>query len=340
MPESTGTTAYVTINDQPAFSTPTGRSLLATLKARDIFIPSACGGHGVCGLCRVKVLSDAGPHTSREEALLSAADRLAGMRLSCQVMVERDLKLIIPNDFFHAREYKAEVVALRDLTADIREITLQLRSPPVIDFKAGQYIQFRIPPYAAVRRFTERAYSIASPPSAHNRLELEVRKVLNGVGTTYIFDHLRLNTPVTFNGPYGNFFLHENDLEIILIAGGSGMAPMKAILLDIKERSIRRKIRYFFGARTRDNLFLLDEMQSFEQSLPDFRFIPALSRPLPEDQWQGETGLITEVLKRQLADQYPGEAYLCGSPSMIQACINVLCEKGVANDRIYYDSFA
>lgn len=317
-----------------------GQSLLAALKAQNIFIPSACGGHGICGLCRVKVLAGAGPYTTREEALLSDADRQAGMRLACQVQVERDLRLTIPNDFFHAREYKAEVVALRDLTADIREITLQLRSPPAMDFKAGQYIQFRIPPYATVRRVTERAYSIASPPSARDRLELEVRRVLNGVGTTYIFEHLHLNTPVIFNGPYGNFFLQASDRDIILIAGGSGMAPMKAMLLDIKERTIRRKIRYFFGARKRANLFLLDEMHQLEQSLPDFRFIPALSKPLPEDQWNGETGLVTEVLERHLQDQYPGEAYLCGSPAMIQACIKVLCKKGVANDRIFYDTFA
>jgi len=288
----------------------------------------------------VKVLSDAGPYTAREEALLSDADRLAGMRLACQVRVERDLRITIPDEFFHAREYKAEVVALRDLTPDIREITLQLRSPPVMDFKAGQYIQFRIPPYATVRRVTERAYSIASPPSAHGRLELEIRQVLNGVGTTYIFNHLKLHAPVVFNGPYGNFFLHESARDIILIAGGSGMAPMKAMLGDMQDRKIRRNVRYFFGARARHDLFLLDEMQALEQSLPDFRFIPALSKPLPEDQWNGETGLITEVLERHLKDQYPGEAYLCGSPAMIQACINVLRKKGVADSRIFYDTFA
>jgi len=340
MPEPAGTTAKITINDRPAFPAPMGQSLLATLKEQAIFVPSACGGHGICGLCRVKVLAGAGPYTAREEALLSDADRLAGMRLACQVPVERDLRLTIPGDFFNAREYKAEVVAFRDLTADIREITLQLRAPPAMDFKAGQYIQLRIPPYEQSRRPIDRAYSIATPPSAHGRLELEVRRVLNGVGTTYIFEHLPLNTPVVLNGPYGNFFLHESDREIILIAGGSGMAPMKAMLLDIKERTIRRKIRYFFGARARRDLFLMDAMQALEQSLSDFRFIPALSKPLPEDQWTGETGLITEVLERHLENLYPGEAYLCGSPAMIQACIKILQKKGVANDRIFYDTFA
>jgi len=340
MPEPAGTTMSITINDRPAFPAPMGRSLLTTLKEQNIFVPSACGGHGICGLCRVKVLSGAGPGTDREKALLSDADRRAGMRLACQVRVERDLRLAIPDDFFHAREYKAEVVALRNLTADIREITLQLQSPPAMDFKAGQYIQFRIPPYDQSRRIIYRAYSIASPPSAHDRLELEIRQVFNGVGTTYILNHLKLHTPVVFNGPYGDFYLRDSERAIILIAGGSGMAPMKAILGDMQERKIRRSIRYFFGARNRANLFLLDEMHRFEQSLPDFRFIPALSKPLPEDQWNGETGLITEMLERRLQDPYPGEAYLCGSPAMIQACINVLRKKGITDNRIFYDAFA
>jgi Na+-transporting NADH:ubiquinone oxidoreductase subunit F len=293
----------------------------------------------MCGLCRVKVLSGAGPCTSREEALLSGADRLAGMRLACQVLVERDLRISIPDDFFNAREYKAEVVALRDLAPDIREITLQLRAPPAMDFKAGQYIQLRIPPYEQSRRTIYRAYSIASPPSARGRLELEVRQVLNGVGTTYIFKHLQLNTPVVFNGPYGGFYLRESNRSIILIAGGTGMAPIKAMLCDMQERKIRRNVRYFFGARSRRDLFLMDKMQALQQSLPDFRFIPALARPVPEDQWTGETGTIAEVLGRHLGNPCPGEAYLCGSPAMIQTCVRILQERGVAKDRIFYDTF-
>ncbi|MFA5342858.1 MAG: 2Fe-2S iron-sulfur cluster binding domain-containing protein [Kiritimatiellia bacterium] len=328
------------MNDRPAFPAKTGQSLLAALKAQSIFVPSACGGHGMCGLCQVKVLAGAGPCTDREQALLSETARRAGMRLACQVPVERDLRLAIPNDYFTAREYKAEVAALRDLTPDIREITLRLRSPPAIDFKAGQYIQLRIPPYEQSRRTIYRAYSIASPPSDHGRLELEVRRVLNGVGTTYLFKHLSLNTPVVFNGPYGEFYLRENDRAVVLIAGGAGMAPMKAMLDDMRERKIRREVRYFFGARARRDLFLMPEMQALEQSLADFRFIPALSKPLPEDDWTGETGLITEVLCRQLENPYSGEAYLCGSPAMIQACIKILREKGVAKDRIFYDAFA
>lgn len=341
MSESAGaTTTSVTINKHPPFPALTGQSLLAALKEQGIFVPSACGGHGVCGLCRVKVAEGAGPVTNRESALLSKADLQAGMRLACQVRVERNLRLSLSEDYFYVREYKAEVIGLRDLTADIREIRLQLKSPPALDFKAGQYIQFRIPPYGAVRRITFRAYSIASPPSEHSQLELEVKQVLNGIGSTYIFTHLKLNDPVIFNGPHGDFYLRAGDRPVILIAGGSGMAPIKAMLYDMRDRKISRKVRFFFGARARRDLFLLNEMQALEKSLPDFRFIPALSGPLPDDKWDGETGLISDVLARRIEAACPCEAYLCGSPAMIEACIKVLCAKGVENSRIFYDAFA
>ncbi len=340
MPERTATIAQIKINDRQPVATPAGQSLLAALNAQHIFVPSACGGHGICGLCRVKVLAGAGPFSAREENILSKEDRAAGIRLACQVPVLNDLRIEIPNDYFTARAYTAKVVGLRDLTHDIREFTLQLQAPPSIDFKAGQYIQLRIPPYEQSRKIVYRAYSIASPPSAGDRLELEIRQVLNGVGTTYIFKHLALNMTVVFNGPYGDFYLRDNERSVILIAGGSGMAPMKAILSDMQARKIRRPVRYFFGTGARRDLFLLDEMQALEQSLPNFKFIPALAKPLPEDQWTGETGLITTVLDRHLENPYSGEAYLCGSPAMIQAAITILHQKGVADDRIFFDNFA
>ncbi|MBI2437666.1 MAG: 2Fe-2S iron-sulfur cluster binding domain-containing protein [Lentisphaerae bacterium] len=355
MPEP-ATTAEITVNDRPAFAVPTGQSLLMALQTHNIFVPSACGGHGLCGLCRVQVLSGYGgparnsPEQSRtgasnalsprEEEHLSASERRAGQRLACQVKVERDLRLAIPEDFFHAREYKAEVIALKDLTPDIRGITMQLKSPPDMDFKAGQYIQFRIPAYATGRRITYRAYSLASPPAQRGVLELEVKQVLNGIGTTYVFKYLKLHDQVVFHGPYGDFFLRESDRLAVLVAGGSGMAPMRSILLDMRDRKVGRRVRYFYGARARRDLLLLDELPTLEQTLPDFQFIPALSAPLPEDQWRGETGLISDVLARRLEEHFPGEAYLCGSPAMIQACIKVLREKGVSDNLIFYDAFA
>lgn len=339
MSEGSETTAEITINDRPAFSAPKGQSLLTALQQQNIFIPSACGGRGLCGLCRVQVSLGAGTFTSREEALLSKAEREAGQRLACQVKIANNLRLSIPEDLFQARGYQAEVVALRELTPDIRGITLRLVAPNAIAFKAGQYIQFRIPPYAG-HRICERAYSIASPPSQGGELELIVKQVLSGIGTTYIFKHLKLHDKVFFHGPYGDFFLRESDRAVTLVAGGSGMAPMRAILLDLRERKISRCVRYFYGARAHCDLLLLDELRALEQSLRDFQFIPALSAPLPGDEWPGATGLISDILARQLEESYAGEAYLCGSPAMIEACRKVFLEKGVPSNYIFYDAFA
>ena len=145
---------------------------------------------------------------------------------------------------------------------------------------------------------------------------------------------------VTINGPYGDFFLRESEADIVFIAGGSGMAPIKSILLDMVEKGIDRKATYFFGARTTKDLFLVDEMRELEKRLPRFTFVPALSAPTEEDKWQGETGLITEVLDRHLKDGNNLEAYLCGSPGMIDASVGVLAKKGLPEELIFYDKFA
>jgi Na+-transporting NADH:ubiquinone oxidoreductase subunit F len=185
-----------------------------------------------------------------------------------------------------------------------------------------------------------RAYSISSPPSSRNEIELEIRLVPNGICTTYVHRHLKKGDAVTINGPYGEFFRRDGESEMICIAGGSGMAPIKSLLNDMLDKGIKRPARYFFGARSRRDLFLMDEMKALEKKLPTFQFIPALSAPMPEDQWSGETGLITDVVARHVPDASGKEAYLCGSPLMIDACIKVLKAKGMAEDRIYFDKFA
>ena len=142
------------------------------------------------------------------------------------------------------------------------------------------------------------------------------------------------------NGPYGDFFLRDTQAEIVFIAGGSGMAPVKSILHHMVNRKINRRARYYFGAKAKRDLFLVDEMHALEKQLPDYKFVPALSEPGPDDDWQGETGLITAVVDRHVADAANAEAYLCGSPLMIDACIEVLRRKGMPEDKIYYDKFA
>jgi len=229
---------------------------------------------------------------------------------------------------------------MRDLTPDIRELQLRLIDPPVIDFKAGQYIEFQIPRYEQVQRLSFRAYSIASPPSSSGRIELEIREVPEGLGSTYIFKHLQLHDRVRFHGPHGHFYLRESPHPLIFIAGGSGMAPIKSILYDMRDKHVARSARYYFGARDRRDLFLIDEMKRLESDLPDFKFIPALSEPLADDSWEGETGLVSDVVERHIVPGQATDAYLCGSPGMINACLAMLLRKGFDKNRIYYDKFA
>jgi len=323
-----------------AFTVKGGQPLLATLKDQGIFIPSACGGRGSCGLCRVTVESGAGELSPTEAPWINEADRAKSIRLSCQVKVKRDMAIRVPEELFSIREYATEVASLRDLTYDIKEVTLKLKDPAEIALSAGKYVQFVVPAYELTPDPVYRAYSVASIPSRKDTVELEIRLVPNGICTTYVFMHLKVGDPVTINGPYGDFYLRDSDRDIIFVAGGSGMAPIKSILLDLAEKGSARKATYFFGARAVRDLFLVDEMKALEKKLPNFRFVPALSNPLPEDQWRGETGLITEVLDRNFAALDHHEAYLCGITGMIDASIKVLKAKGLPEDLIFYDKFA
>ncbi len=317
-----------------------GQPLLSALKGEGIFIPSACGGKGSCGLCKVTVDSGAGEYAPTELPWITEAERAKSIRLSCQCKVKRDMAIRIPEELFSIREYRTEVLSIRDLTYDIKEVTLKLKDPPAIDMRAGKYIQFVVPAYQLTPEPVYRAYSVSSSPSTRDTVELEIRLVPNGICTTYVFNHLKVGEQVTINGPYGDFYLRDTDRDIIFIAGGSGMAPIKSMLLDMAEKASTRKATYFFGARAVRDLFLVDEMRTLEKKLPGFTFVPALSNPLPEDSWTGETGLITEVLDRHFTKLDHHEAYLCGSPGMIDASIKVLKAKGMPEELIYFDKFA
>ena len=316
------------------------RPLLQVLKENRIFLPSACGGRGACGMCRCKVLSGAGDLKPREILLLSEEEKKEGVRLACQTPVAGDLELELPDEFLSAGQFLTEVVSLRNLTYDIREMTLKLIEPKEIHFKAGQYIQIEVPPYELCDEGVYRAYSISSSPSNKRIVELEIRFVPNGICTTFVHKHIKPGDRITINGPHGRFFLADTDADIVFIAGGSGMAPIKSMLSDMAERGIRRKAVYFFGARSKKDLFLADEMRELEKKLPQFKFIPILSHPQPEDAWEGETGLITDVVDRRIGRVQDPEAYLCGSPGMINACVKVLKKNRIPEDKIYYDRFA
>ncbi|MBN1894168.1 2Fe-2S iron-sulfur cluster binding domain-containing protein, partial [bacterium] len=319
-----------------------GTSLLSALADQKIFLPSACGGRGTCALCKCKVTEGAGPLLPTEIPMLNEKERSGHVRLSCQVKVRRDLSVEIPESLFRIREFQAEVDLIRDLTHDIKLIRLVLIDPAEIAFRAGQYIQLESKPYDKVRGKVMRAYSIASPSSETKSVDLMIRLVPEGICTTWVHRHLKQGERVRFIGPMGDFCLREGDGEIILVAGGSGMAPMVSLLAEIRRKQIRRKVTYFFGALARRDLFYLEEMHDFEKNIPEFRFVPALSSPAPEDAWTGETGLITVPLKSYLekAGTASAQGYLCGSPGMIQASIQVMKSCGIGEERIFFDPFS
>ena len=330
----------ITINDDRKLKVEGGEPLLATLMSQGIFIPSACGGRGSCAYCKVKVLDGGGPLLPTERPLLTAEEIDAGVRLSCQCKVRNDMALEIPEELFNIREYRAVVERLTDLTHDCKGVRIRLVEPDEIRFRAGQYVQLRSEPYGDVKDEVYRAYSVASAPAETGAVELIVRLVPDGIMTTYVFEHLREGAEVVLNGPYGEFYLREGDARPVFIAGGSGIAPIRSILLDTPDEVARRGGIFFFGAREKRDLVLLDEMREFAEAHTGYEYVPALSAPAEGDGWDGETGLITEVLDRRLESVENVEAYLCGSPGMIDACIEVLKGKGLAEELIFYDKFA
>jgi len=316
-----------------------GKPLLATLMSQGIFIPSACGGRGTCAYCKVTIMEGGGPVAPTELTLLGEAERQANVRISCQVKVRNDLAIEIPDELFRVRQFTGVVERIRDLTHDIKELRIRLVEPAAIEFTPGQYVQLEAPAYGDNPEPVYRAYSIASPPSEAAHIELIIRLAPGGICTTWVFTRLKEGDPVRFNGPYGEFRLSEGDAEMIWIAGGSGMAPFWSIARDMRERNVRRKCTYFFGAVKERDLFLVDELRQLEKELPEFRFVPALSGAAESDGWPGEKGLITEVVGRHLADGAGKEGYLCGSAGMIDASVKVLRAKGIPDERIYYDKF-
>jgi len=229
------------------------------------------------------------------------------------------------------------VEEIEPLTHDIKRLVLKFTEPGQrMLFTAGQYADIRIP-----GSDEHRAYSMANTPSTNGHLEFIIKVFPGGRFSSLLEGGISVGQELVVKGPYGVFMLREkSNSDIICIGGGSGMAPLWSVLNSMAERGIERKATYYYGARTRKDLFYLDRLQQLEERLPGFRFVPALSMATPEDEWDGETGLITEVLERNLeAGQTQMQAYLCGPPPMIDAAIPVLVRKGIGEDRIFFDKF-
>lgn len=320
-----------------------GGSLLETLTAEKIFIPSACGGRGICAYCKVKVLSGAGTLLPTEEPYMDAKERAQGIRLSCQVKVRNDIKIEIPSELLTIKEYTCVCEEILNYTYDIKQFNLKLIDPPIIEYTPGQYIQLFAPAYKGSPEEIYRAYSISSDPTDKSRIELIIRRVPSGICTTYLFDHLREGDKVKLNGPYGKFYLRESNAPIVFIAGGSGIAPIKCMLHHMKNTGNTRKAVFFFGVRTTKDLFLVDRMKQFEKELVNFKFVPVVSQPEEDSGWQGATGRITDVAAeflKKLPTVKDCEGYLCGSPGMINSAVQILTELGIPREKHYYDKFS
>ena len=330
----------VDINNEKQIQVRHGQSLLSGLASEDVFIPTACGGRGRCGYCKVKVVKGGGEVTDIELPFLNPKELRDNVRLSCQVNVCDDISIEIAKGLLSGRQYKCVCSDIEDLTHDIKRFRFDLVRPKVMDYIPGQYIELFIPIDTSDSAEIYSAFSIAGDPGDKKTIDLIIRRTPNGINTGYCFDHLSVGDAAKINGPCGDFHLSDTDATIIFIAGGSGMAPIRCILNDMRNTDNTRKTVYYFGANTVSELFMLDEMRQFENDLADFRFVPVVASPGGDEHWDGLTGLVTEAVESELKNASRCEAYLCGSPGMIKASGKVLGKLGVPEDKIYYDSFA
>jgi Na+-transporting NADH:ubiquinone oxidoreductase subunit F len=314
-----------------------GQTLLSSLYANEIFIPSACGGKGSCGHCKITVTSGGGPLLPTETPYLSRKEVRSNLRLACQVKIREDIYVRIPEDLLNVRMFASTVQGASELTHDIKEIRLQLDEPAEISQRPGQYVQVQAP---APNEPVFRAYSISSPAYESNTVELVVRLVPNGIGSTYLHN-LNIGETVHFTGPFGDFRLNEDpSVEIICVGGGCGMAPMKNIIYTIYNQWPDRSCWLFFGCRTTEDIFYLERFEELAKKYPNFHVVYALSDKLGEDEkWDGETGFIHLSVDKHLEPGVRRQAFLCGPPLMIEAVTRVLEDKGIASDDVFYDEF-
>jgi Na+-transporting NADH:ubiquinone oxidoreductase subunit F len=337
----------ITINGGKTIKVEGGDTLLQTLTLHKLFIPSACGGKATCGLCKIPVISGGGEILPTETAFITRQEREQGIRLACQVKVQRNIEVRLPESMLAAREYEANVTAIERLTHDTKLVRFDLGGE-ALSFKPGQYVQLLVP---GTDQF--RAYSIASPPSGRTEFELIIRYVPGGLCTGWIHHSLAVGDPVRLTGPFGEFFLGTNaGPDIIALGRSTGMAPMRSIITHLAELGMPRGVTFFFGARSARDLYFVDYFRSLEQRFPNFRFILSLSKPRSEDNWAGEVGYPAQILRKYVQSGHDGcgdgpnsgwctdkEAMLCGPPVMIDQAMEVLPGLGIARDRIQFDKF-
>jgi len=367
-------------DESKALSVKAGTNLLSALASQSVFLPSACGGGGTCAECKCQIFEGGGDILPTETTHIGKKEQKDHWRLACQVKVKEDMKIGVPEEVFSIQKFTCTVKSNRNVATFIKELDLDIDEGRVLDFKAGQYVQLYVPPYEGLDfhsfhieedyrdewdrydlwKYTAhndeecyRAYSMANHPAEGNRLMLNIRiatpppardDIPPGIVSSYTFA-LNPSDKVEVSGPYGDFLIKETKREKIYIGGGAGMAPMRSHLfhlfhtLQVKDV----KISFWYGARSKREMFYNEEFEEIARKFPNFQFHVALSSPLPEDHWEGLTGFIHQVTYDHYLKFHPEpeecEYYLCGPPLMIAAVTKMLHDLGVEDEMISYDIF-
>ncbi|HOF92764.1 MAG TPA: NADH:ubiquinone reductase (Na(+)-transporting) subunit F [Bacteroidales bacterium] len=361
-----------------------GDSLLSTLSNNQVFLPSACGGGGTCGMCKCRVLEGGGSILPTETGFFSRREQQEQWRLACQVKVKDNLKIQIPEEILGIKKWECEVVSNHNVASFIKEFVVKLPEGEQLKFKSGSYIQIDVPKIEVDfkdmdvdDRFksewdkfklwglhmsnpepTYRAYSMANHPAEGNIIMLNIRiatppfdkqkgdwmKVNPGVCSSYIFS-LKPGDKITISGPFGDFHILDTDREMLYIGGGAGMAPLRSHLMHLFHtlKTTDRKISYWYGARSKNEIFYEEDFRAIEKEFPNFSFHIALSEPRPEDNWTGYTGFIHQVILDNYLINHEApediEYYMCGPGPMANAVKVMLDNLGVPKEMLMFDDF-
>ncbi|HHF2912329.1 NADH:ubiquinone reductase (Na(+)-transporting) subunit F [Vibrio diabolicus] len=370
----------ISVNDDPSLAivTQPGGKLLSALAGAGVFVSSACGGGGSCGQCRVKVKSGGGDILPTELDHITKGEAREGERLACQVAMKTDMDIELPEEIFGVKKWECTVISNDNKATFIKELKLQIPDGESVPFRAGGYIQIEAPAHhvkyadydipeeyredwekfnlfryeSKVNEETIRAYSMANYPEEHGIIMLNVRiatpppnnpDVPPGIMSSYIWS-LKEGDKCTISGPFGEFFAKDTDAEMVFVGGGAGMAPMRSHIFDqLKRLHSKRKMSFWYGARSRREMFYVEDFDMLQAENDNFVWHCALSDPLPEDNWDGYTGFIHNVLYENYLRDHEApedcEYYMCGPPMMNAAVIGMLKDLGVEDENILLDDF-
>lgn len=370
----------ISVNGDPekAIVTTAGSKLLGALSSSGIFVSSACGGGGSCGQCRVKIKSGGGDILPTELDHISKGEAREGERLACQVNVKTDMEIELPEEIFGVKKWECEVISNNNEATFIKEFKIAIPDGESVPFRAGGYIQIEAPAHhikysdfdipeeyredwnkfnlfryeSKVEEETIRAYSMANYPEEEGIIMLNVRiatpppnnpDVPPGIMSSYIWS-LKPGDKCTISGPFGEFFAKDTDAEMVFVGGGAGMAPMRSHIFDqLKRLKTNRKMSFWYGARSKREMFYVDDFDGLAAENDNFEWHCALSDPLPEDNWDGKTGFIHNVLYESYLKDHEApedcEYYMCGPPMMNAAVIGMLKDLGVEDENILLDDF-